>query len=277
MADVALQGTRRRPGRSADQRRRAALLAGSVVFHIAILTPLALRFFEEPLTPQVAPFDDPIFIDIEPRPLLPGETARVSTVPSASADPARTLGDVRTRQPTAQTAPGQAEATPSPPAPRIAAGAPASAPPAQADAWRLTPESQRAAVARSLRTGAAGCRAMDGRLTPGEQALCDDRFNAAAGQAGPLGPRTLNAAEARREAQFARDGAQALAQHAARRRRLSGGGGILGPGDCPGSNLGVGCAGAHLDPAIRQGATTVGNPGLGSNDPEPMRPIPGQE
>jgi hypothetical protein len=118
---------------------------------------------------------------------------------------------------------------------------------------------------------------MDGRLSAGEQALCDERFNEAAARAGPPGPRTLNASEARREAGFARDGAQALAQYEARRRPLSGGVGIVGPGDCPGSNLGLGCAGAHLDPALRQGATTVGNPGLRSNDTIPMRPIPGQE
>ncbi len=118
---------------------------------------------------------------------------------------------------------------------------------------------------------------MDGRLSPGEQALCDERFNEAAGRAGPLGPRTLTPGEARREAQFARDGARALAQYEARRAPLAGGVGIVGPGDCPGSNLGVGCAGAHLDPAMRQGATTVGNPGMRSNDLTPMRPIPGSE
>ncbi|AQR62394.1 hypothetical protein BZG35_12620 [Brevundimonas sp. LM2] len=254
------------------------MLAGSVVFHIAILTPLALRFFEEPLVPRRD--EDPaipIYLDIEPRPLLPGEVARTRVPVARPAGPVAPLDQVRAGQSILPGTQRRTEETPSTPAPRIAAGAPASAPAAPADAWRLTPESQSAAVARSLRTGAAGCRAMDGRLTASEQQLCDDRFNAAAGQAGPLGPRTLNAAEARREAGFARGGAQALAQHAARRRRLSGGVGILGPGDCPGSNLGVGCAGAHLDPAIRQGATTTANPGLGSNDQTPMRPIAGQD
>lgn len=276
MVDVALGETRRRRSLGLSRRQRVVVLAGSVVAHIAILTPLALRFFEEPLVPQVVAFDDPIFLDIEPRPLLPGETARVRPA-SAATEAAPVPGDVSRERQTAPTTPNPTETAPSRPAPRIAAGAPPSAPPAPADAWRLTPENQRAAVARSLRTGAAGCRAMDGRLTASEQQLCDDRFNEAAGRAGPLGPRTLNAAEARREAGFARDGARALAQYEARRRPLSGGVGIIGPGDCPGSNLGVGCAGAHLDPAIRQGATTVGNPGLGSNDPAPMRPIPGQE
>jgi len=92
---------------------------------------------------------------------------------------------------------------------------------------------------------------MDGRLNPGEQALCDDRFNAAAGRAGPLGPRTLNASEARREAGFARDGAQALAEYEARRRPLSGGVGIvMSSPDCVGGNLRSTCAGAHLRPGF---------------------------
>ena len=47
---------------------------------------------------------------------------------------------------------------------------------------------------------------------------------------------------------------------AAQRAPLSGGTGVVGPGDCPGSNLGMGCAGAHLRDVpgvdVRQGAET---------------------
>jgi len=108
-----------------------------------------------------------------------------------------------------------------------------------------------AAVARSLRTGPVGCRAMDGRLSAGEQQLCDDRFNEAAARAGPLGPRTLTASEARRQAGFARDGAQALAAYEALRARRSGIGVSGASPECVGGNLRGTCAGAYLRPEFQ--------------------------
>ena len=47
-----------------------------------------------------------------------------------------------------------------------------------------------------------------------------------------------------------------MQRYEAQRRPLSGGVGVMPPQECPGSNFGVGCAGAHLDPSMRQGATT---------------------
>ncbi len=255
-------------------RRKAAILLGSIAFHVAVLTPLALRMVDPADAPAFDATPPPMFLEMEPRPLLEGETGREPTF-ARTAETAPALAAATTAEPTPSL--DDEDDVPAPPSPRVAAGAPSGSPPAPADPWRVTPETMRAAVARTLRTGPAGCRTMDGRLSPGEQALCDERFNEAAGRAGPLGPRTLTPGEARREAQFARDGARALAQYEARRAPLAGGVGIVGPGDCPGSNLGVGCAGAHLDPAMRQGATTVGNPGMRSNDLTPMRPIPGSE
>lgn len=259
-------------------RRRAAVLTASALLHAAILTPLAVGLFAERPTIVTDPYQVPIYVELEPRPLLPGEVAReptlaATTIPETSRAPAEAVPSVlreRTRE-------KDEDDRPTAPAPRIGAVAPADAPAAPADPWRVEPESMAAAVGRSMRTGAGGCRIMDGRLSPGEQQLCNDRFNEAAGRAGPVGPRTLDASEQRREAQLARDGARALAQYEARRRPLSGGVGIIGPGDCPGSNLGVGCAGAHLDPAIRQGATTVGNGGMRQERQDAMRPIRGQE
>ncbi len=264
--------------RSPADRRRAAILAGSIALHAAILAPLAMGLFTDDPSVFTDPFDTPIFVEMEPRPLLQGETAREpefaaseareavptpgETIPSIAHDRLREKDDEDDQL----TAPN----------PRIASPL-VGVPPASSDPWQVRPESMAAAVGRSMRTGAGGCRIMDGRLSAAEQQLCDERFNEAAGRAGPLGPRTLNASEQRREAQFARDGAQAIAQYEARRRPLAGGVGIVGPGDCPGSNLGVGCAGAHLDPAIRQGATTVGNPGMRQERQDAMRPIPGQE
>jgi hypothetical protein len=269
----------RSPAARRSSSRRAAVLAASVVFHALVLTPLAIGLFADdpPVFTEVP--DIPIFVEMEPRPLLEGETAREPTPASAAGrETAPVVGEAvpslardRTREEEDE------EDRPTPPVPRIGASPLVAPPPASSDPWQVRPEALAAAVGRSMRTGAGGCRMMDGRLSAAEQRLCDDRFNEAAGRAGPLGARTLTASEQRRDAQFARDGAAALARHAARRRGLAGGVGILGPGDCPGSNLGAGCAGAHLDPAIRQGATTVANPGLGSNDLAPMRRIPGQE
>jgi len=282
VVDASLSLVRRQPKFGPAQRRRAALIAGSIAFHVAILAPLAMRWFEPPMPRLDEDPDVPIYLEIEPRPLLRGETARMPKPIAQAASTAPAMGQARSDPSALPRTQGQTEAPPSAPNPRITAGAannPSAA--SAADAWQVTPETMRAAVARSLRLGAAGCRAMDGRLTQAEQQVCDERFNEAAGRAGPLGPRTLNASEARREAGFARDGARALAEYERQRRPLSGGVGIVGPGECPGSNLGAGCAGAHLDPAIRQGATSVGNPGLGSNQRAPsrpaMRPIPGQE
>ena len=98
---------------------------------------------------------------------------------------------------------------------------------------------------------------MDGRLNATEQAICDENFNAAAGAAGPLGPRTLNPGEARREARFAQEGAAALARYDARRAPLRAGVGVVTSGEGVGGNFGIGTAGAHLDPQFRQGADNV--------------------
>ena len=57
--------------------------------------------------------------------------------------------------------------------------------------------------------------------------------------------------------QFAAQGARNLAQYEARRRPLAGGTGVVGSGECPGGNLGMGCAGAHLPGDLRQGAETT--------------------
>ena len=251
MVDASVNLVRPRPSFGPVQRQRAALLAGSVLFHVAILTPLALQLFEPPVVRNDLTFAPPVFLQMEPRPLLPGEATRKPAPSAAARDAAPTLGEVQAGRVVVPLSPGQSEAPPSPPAPRLTANAPAERPPASVDAWRVTPEGMAAAVARSMRTGAGGCRIMDGRLTASEQALCEERFNEAAGRAGPLGPRTLTPSEARREAQFARDGAQALAQYESRRQPASGGSGIVGASpECVGGNLRGTCAGAHLRPGF---------------------------
>ncbi|MNH49760.1 hypothetical protein D3C73_13420 [compost metagenome] len=149
---------------------------------------------------------------------------------------------------------------PAAPAPRLANPAPG-APSAAAsgvdgvsDAWRVAPEGQAGRNARALRTSPAGCPSTR-VLRPGEQAVCDDRFNARAAEGAARGPIT-GSGNAERDARFAREGTREMQRYEAQRRPLSGGVGVMPPQDCPGSNFGAGCAGAHLDPSMRQGATT---------------------
>ncbi len=239
-----------RPFAEPADRRRAAIVAASAVLHAAILTPMALGLFTErtPLPDLVPPT---IFVEMEPRPLLAGEIARAPTPASAAArERAPALSEAfapivrdRLRE--------EDEDVPTAPAPRIGTALPTGAPPAPADAWQVTPESMAAAVGRSMRTGAGGCRVMDGRLSPGEQALCDERFNAAAGAAGPLGPRTLTPSQRRRESELQQDGAQVQARIERRGRGPSANPPIaVASPDCPGGNLRGTCAGAHLRPGF---------------------------
>lgn len=243
---------------SPEKRRGAAIMVGSAALHVAVLALIGLGLFDTSLAPP--PTDDtPIYVQMEPRPLLAGETARVPTPSRTRATETQPLAGARSDI-LVPRKPKEEDETPSPPAPRAAAGvtgpgAPAS--PADANPWTYRPETAGAAVGRSLRTGAGGCRVMDGRLSAGEQQLCDDRFNEAAARARPIGPRTQTASEQRRNEQFARDGAAALRRYEARRAPLTGGVGVMGPADCVGANFGTGCAGAHLDPSIRQGAQNL--------------------
>ena len=236
------------PAARRSSSRRAALLAGSLVLHAAVLTPLAIGLFtgQRPIFTD-AP-DLPVFFEMEPRPLLDGETAREPTLAATAAREATTA--LRETVPSAtrdRTRPEDEEDRPTQPNPRM--GHPlVDAPPAPSDPWQVRPEGLAAAVGRSMRLGAAGCRTMDGRLSASEQQLCDERFNERAGRAGPLGPRTLTPSEQRRDAQFARDGAAALAAHDSLRGGRPGVGIVMSSPECVGGNLRGTCAGAHLGP-----------------------------
>lgn len=147
---------------------------------------------------------------------------------------------------------------PAAPAPRLANPAPG-APSASAsgvagvsDAWRVAPEGQAGRNARALRTSPAGCPST-AILTRGEQVVCDERFNARASE-GAARPIT-GSGNAARDARFAREGAREMQRYEAQRRPLSGGVGVVGPADCPGSNFGTGCAGAHLDSSTQMDST----------------------
>lgn len=212
--------------------------------------------------PQVAPAPTPA-----PRPL--------SLAPAPVATPAPVAAP-RAAQPAAaeRAAPAPAPVTalrprrkdedearnglPAAPAPRLAAPAPG-APSAAAsgvagvsDAWRVAPEGQAGRNARALRTSPAGCPSA-AILTRGEQAVCDERFNARAAE-GATRPIT-GSGNAQRDARFAREGAREMQRYEQQRRPLSGGVGVVGAVDCPGSNFGTGCAGAHLDSSTQMDST----------------------
>lgn len=236
--------------RTPEDRRRVAVLAASVAFHAALLAPLAMGLLSAPPPVLTEPFDPPVFVEMEPRPLLIGERARA---PEYAADDApQAAPALNPAAPSVATAPlrekDEEDDRPSAPNPRV--GHPlVGPPPPSSDPWQVQPENLAAAVGRSMRTGAGGCRIMDGRLSAAEQRLCDERFNEAAGRARALGPRTLTPSEERREAQFAQDGAAALAEYEARRRPLAGGVGVSGMSpECVGGNLRGTCAGAYLRP-----------------------------
>jgi len=235
-------------GRSARW-RRPALIGASLALHALVLGAIGLRAIERATPPPAPPV---VFVEIEPRPRLAGEPVRAArpALPDADTPPPAAS------TPAASRAPGDAD-RPSPPSPRLADPAPGAPPPpddVDASAWRVRPQTPGERIGAGLRTRLPGCAARE-LLTAAEQAVCDTRFGERAAAAPPIS----GSGDAARDAAFAAEGARALARYEARRRPLSGGVGVIGPGDCPGSNLGAGCAGAHLAPGLRHGATTTHN------------------
>ena len=238
--------------RSAERWRKPAIVALSLGFHALVLGLIGLRAISGP-EGAVGPAEAVVYLQIEPRPLLAGEVARVRPPPARPETPAEALPDagpatVRTdpfRRPKEEddsVLPSPRAAAPGAPAPPAAVG---TAP------WQVRPETMGDRVGRGLRTRPIGCASPD-LLTAAERAICDDRFGQRAGVAAPI----EGTGNPGRDARFAREGARALAEYEARRRPLSGGVGVVGPQDGPGSNFGMGVAGAHLDPALRPDSTS---------------------
>ncbi|MFO0371897.1 hypothetical protein [Brevundimonas sp.] len=235
----------------AARRRAGALLAASVLLHLAVLGPLSLRWLGGP--PPVVARDQPlILLDIAPRPLLPDERPR----PPAAAVPlpAPAAGRPVARRPEAP----RVRLRPDDETDRALQGPEAPAGVAVPRDWTVQPEATGDRMARALRNSGVGCRLRRETLTAAERAACDEAFGQAAARAAPI----TGSGDARRDARFAAEGAAALAQYEARRAPLSGGVGVSGASaDCVGSNLRGTCAGAHLPDVpgvdMRQGATTV--------------------
>lgn len=242
--------------RRADRRRRLAVLGGSLAVHAAVLALIGHELVQTRLTPDPAIDQTPVFIELEPRPLLPGEAVRRPTAAAMAAAETQPLNVSRSQTPDAPRLKDEDEDDrPSAPSPRLAASPPAgtAAPSAggpgapATNPWAVRPADRRGAMARSLRLGSVGCRTMDGHLSEAEQRFCDDDFNADAGRARPIGPRTQTASEARRQEQFAREGAAALARYERRRAPMRSGVGVVGAApECPGGNLRGTCPGANL-------------------------------
>ena len=228
--------------------RKPAIVAVSVGLHALVLGLIGLRSMG--LDAAMQPVERTIYVEIEPRPLLPGEVARVRPPPERPEAAPQALPD--SGAVAARSDPFRSLEDDDRPVPRLTApGAPA--PPADVGTapWRVRPETMGDRVGSGLRTSPVGC-ASPRLLSPAERAICDDRFGARAAAAAPI----EGTGNPERDARFAREGARALAEYEARRRPLSGGTGNVGVQEGPGSNFGIGVAGAHLDPALRPDSTT---------------------
>ena len=228
----------------ADEWRKPAIVAASLLLHAGVLAFLGLRTMG--LATPLADPNPTIYVQLEPRPLLADETPRrpvaarqLEAPPLARALTTRVLRDDEDE-----------DDRPAPPSPRLAAAAPG-APPAEAQgAWTVRPRTLGDRIGQGLRTSTIGCAAA-AVLSPAERAICDDRFGRRAAAAAPI----EGTGNPDRDARFAREGARRLAEYEALRRPLAGGSGNVGPQDGPGSNFGMGVAGAHLDPSLRPDST----------------------
>ena len=227
--------------------RKLSLAALALCLNIGMIGLLSLANVGERAQRSGA-WTPPVYLDIEPRLLLPEERPR-PTAPSVQTPTTRTVTGPRRASSTAASSstPTQRDAPPSPPAPRLATPAPQGAP-APNSPWTVQPNG--GAFARSLRQGPVGC-ASPKLLNDADRAACRRDFNDRAERAPPLS----GSGDARRDSRFAREGARKLQEYEARRRPLSGGIGNVGVQEGVGSNFGIGVAGAHLDPSFRPDST----------------------
>ncbi|MFT4956200.1 MAG: hypothetical protein ACI8U3_002605 [Brevundimonas sp.] len=237
----------------ARNRSLLGVLGASLALHAIVLVLVGMRAGMD-MTGYSAP-PEPLYIRIEPRPLMAGETVReppVTVIAEPRESPALTR-EVRARAIRDQTEDEEEErrrlealrlpVRPSPSAQNVE------------PQWRVSPDATGDQVARALRSSGLACSRPRNDMTPAERAACDERF-AGAGDAPPI----RGSGDPERDEAFASQGRANIARYEAQRAPLSGGTGVVGPGDCPGSNLGMGCAGAHLRDVpgvdVRQGAET---------------------
>ena len=251
----------------AERWRNPVIVAVSVLGHVAVFAYLGLRSMGLTIPGLLQSDPDPIiYVEMAPRPLLPGEVARVRPPPERAQDVAApALPGSTTAQPDLPFRdPTEDEESPALPVPRVGAPAPGSpAPLPGVEGWSVRPETMGDRVGRGLRTRGPGC-ASPALLSAAERAICDGRFGQRAAAAAPIDDSAGSP--------FAAEGARRLADYERRRRPLSGRPGVTLPEDCVGSNLGFGCAGSHLAPEFRQDRESTLNEGLGSNRGDPTAP-----
>jgi hypothetical protein len=236
--------------------RKAGLATASVAINLALLAALSFTALGVDDGDRVV-IPPPVYLDIEPRPLLPDERP-LEPVPAVSTSPAQAARDAGPTEGAATAANPEAD-RPSPPRPHLSAPAPQGVPTPD-DPWRVDPDDRRAGMARALRQGAVGCASPE-LLNELERRHCRDRF----GERAAVAPPITGSGNPERDAAFARQGARRLAEWEMMNRPLAGGVGVVGPADCIGSNFGTGCAGAHLPDVsgvdMRQGGRTTHNGG----------------
>lgn len=183
--------------------RLASLLALSIALHLLMLSPLALRLFGPAVPEHQALPNMPVYIQMEPRPLLDGEAGR--SPPATARDP---------------TAPGSVTTSPllaTLPVPRAAIRPPLDAPAAPVAAFPapIAPRDAdlAARIGASLARGTGGCRNLSSASSE-QRAACDQAF------ADVEVARMTGTDDPRRDARFAALGDQALAEYDARRAAL---------------------------------------------------------
>lgn len=198
MVDASLFSTVRDtpPLRRWEDRRRAAVLIGSVVLHVAILTVIGLELARTGAAP--IPTEDTVYLDMAPRPRLAGERPRLPSL-SAIVTP-----DVRPDARPTIALPDSAIALQVQADPGIP-----TIPPGASNAT-----DERQAIARALRNGALGCRL--GRAEATEPDRCAGPLAGAMAGAHPI----AGTGDPARDARMAVDSAAALANYERRRAPL---------------------------------------------------------
>lgn len=234
-------------------RNRALLgvVGASLILHLIVLGVVGMRTGLD-MSGLPAP-PEPLYVRIEPRPVMPGEVLREppQTVIEQPREVPALGREIRLRTPVQQEEEEERrrlEALRLPVRPDAAGGG-------VEPRWRVDPDATGDQVARALRASGLACTRPRRDMTPAERVACDERF-AGDGDTPPI----RGTGDPDRDEAFARQGRANIARYEAQRAPLSGGTGVVGPADCVGSNLGMGCAGAHLRDApgvdVRQGAET---------------------
>lgn len=185
-----------------------AVVLLSLALHGLVLTPLAMDLFRSSAQRPALQYRTPIYVDILPRPLRSADLESATPTPQPVSAPfgrsPQTADETDARMGN-----GLSQSLGD-------TGSPARQAPVADPPWQVRPDDPDQDIADALRRGAAGCRVVPGRLDPMEQARCDQRFGDAAARAVAIS----GTGDRNRDARFAAEGAQALADYERRRAPL---------------------------------------------------------